>query len=131
MIPVSGHFKRVDLDHIEQVTRLFGYFDIWSKDRSEQDDLIAFIQQEVLLQGVEDITHRSCPAFCCKKVELTFGRMAIAKCQLQIVFYQHFRIFQNTVRNRVLVTNHPFGPFMYEVVFIDTLFTDHIFVSIS
>ena len=131
MISVTRHFQRMYFRYIKQITDLFGYFYIRSKDRSKQDDLVSFIQQEVLLKRVEDVTHGSRTALGGKQIEFTFGRLVVAQCLIQIITHQYFRIFQNTVGNRILVTDHTFCPLMYQVVFINILYTYHIIIGIT
>ena len=131
MISVTRHFQRMYFRYIKQITGLFGYFYIRSKDRSKQDDLVSFIQQEVLLKGVEDVTHGSRTTLGGKQIEFTFGRLVVTQCLIQIITHQYFRIFQNTVGNRILVTNHTFCPLMYQVVFINILYTYHIIIGIT
>ena len=109
---------------------MFRYLYIRSEYRGKQDDLVAFVEKEILLQGIEYIAHRGSSSFGGEKVELPFGRAVVAQLLFQVVFDQHFRIFQDTVGNGILVADDAFRPFVYEVILIDSFLVHQIIIGI-
>ena len=73
MIAVFCHLQSFYLYDIKKITGLFRNLYIRSEYRSEKDDLVSLIQQEILLQGIEDVTHGGSSAFGSEKVEYSLG----------------------------------------------------------
>ena len=109
---------------------MFRYLYIRSEYRGKQDDLVAFVEKEILLQGIEYIAHRGSSPFGGEEIELPFGRAVVAQLLLQVVFDQHFRIFQDAVGNGILVSDDAFRPFVHEVVLIDSFLVHKVIVGI-
>ena len=78
VIALVSHFAGMDFGYIEQVAGLFRNLYVGSEYRGKQNDLISAVQQEILLEGIEDIAHGCRPSFCRKEIEPAFRRAVIA-----------------------------------------------------
>ena len=77
MIAVFCHLQGFYLYDIKKITSLFRNLYIRSEYRSEENDLVSLIQQEILLQGIEDITHGGSSALGSEKVEYSLRGLVI------------------------------------------------------
>ena len=91
-------------------------FNVGGESGHHQGDTVTFIQQEVFLEGVEEVTHGSGSAFGGKEVECTSWRAVITHFLRQIILHEYFGEVQDAVGYRILVADDGFCPFMYQGV---------------
>ena len=130
MQPVFAHAVGMQFGHLEPVTVQLGNLYVRCKGGNHEGDTVAFVQQEILLQRIEDITHGSRSAFGGKQVESSARRTVVAHFLIQVVAYQHFGELQDAVGHRILVAYDAFRPFVYEAVGVDGMLHQHVVVGL-
>ena len=114
--PVVRHAVGMQLYHVELVAAQLRNFDIRSEGGHHKGDAVTFVQQEVFLKGVEEVTHGGGSAFGGKEVECAAWRAVIAHFLRQVILHQYFGEVQDAVGHRVLVADDGFCPFMHQGV---------------
>ena len=113
---VVRHAVGMQFYHVELVATQLRNFNVGGESGHHQGDTVTFIQQEVLLEGIEEVTHGGGSAFGGKEVECAAWRAVIAHFLRQIILHQYFGEVQDAVGHRVLVADDGFCPFMYQGV---------------
>ena len=108
--PFVIHAVGMYFGHSKLVAAELWDFNIGGKGRNHEDDAVPFVQQEVFLQGVEDVAHGGCSTFGGKQVIGTPGRTVVAHLLRKVILHKDFRKMKDAVGHGILVA---YGRFFF------------------
>ena len=128
--PFVIHAVGMYFGHSKLVAAELWDFNIGGKGRNHEDDAVPFVQQEVFLQGVEDVAHGGCSTFGGKQVIGTPGRTVVAHLLRKVILHKDFCKMKDAVGHGILVAYNAFGPFVYKAVGVGGMLHQQVVVGL-
>ena len=129
MVTVFFHSVGRNIDDLKPELGELGDFNVGSEARCEQSQLVAFVQQEILLQRLEGVTHSGCRAFGGEKIIYSLVILA-AHRPAEIVADHHLGIFQRARRSGIMVSEDSIYHFKDEIIGINAVGGSHVVIVV-